>query len=266
MDHSFVRRIFSVLDIFSAARPEIGVREAARLIDLSPSTCGRLFLILRDEGVLKQDPFSRQYRLSGRVLHWANSYRSGSPLNDLALPYMRTLFEQTDETVSLYRLEADHRVCIHQIESGRSVRIVESVGQAFELYIGSGGRAILAYLPEERIESILRSAEQRTGVSVDRAMLRGQLESVRDYGYAVSHGESTADASGVAIPVFDESGGAIGSISVSGPTSRFENPTRLREIVEALEKVSRDLPPCSGQPVLRMIHTGKGEMKDDARG
>ena len=63
MDHSFVRRIFSILDIFSAAKPEIGVREAACLIDLSPSTCGWLFSILRDEGVLKQDPFSKQYRL-----------------------------------------------------------------------------------------------------------------------------------------------------------------------------------------------------------
>lgn len=264
MDHSFVRRIFSILDIFSASKPEIGVREAARLIDLSPSTCGRLFSILRDEGVLKQDPFSKQYRLSGRVLHWANSYRSGSPLNDLALPYMRTLFEQTDETVSLYRLEADHRICIHQLESGRSVRIVESVGQAFELYIGSGGRAILAYLPEDRAESILRSVEGRTGVSVDRERLRRQLQSVRDHGYAVSHGESTADASGVAIPVFGDNGEPIGSISVSGPTSRFENAARLNEIVKALEKVRRDLSPCSGQPVLRMIHSGKGEIQNDA--
>ena len=78
------------------------------------------------------------------------------------------------------------------------------------------------------------------------------------------HGESTADASGVAIPVFGDNGEPIGSISVSGPTSRFENAARLNEIVKALEKVRRDLSPCSGQPVLRMIHSGKGEIQNDA--
>lgn len=241
MEHTYVKRIFSVLDNFSVKKPELGVREMARLMDLSPSTCGRILSMLRDEGVLNRDPISKQYRLSGRVLHWAGSYRENSSLNELAFPYMQSLLRQTDETISLYSLEEDRRVCINRLESNRSVRIVEAIGQSLELHTGSGGRAILAYLPQDEIERIVRSAETRLQTEINLDTIEHQLETVRSVGYALSHGEWMADASGVAIPVMDSNGRPIGSISVSGPTSRFSDPDRLNEIIVALLNVRERL-------------------------
>lgn len=246
MEHTYVKRIFSVLDNFSAKKPELGVREMARLIDLSPSTCGRILSMLRDEGVLNRDPISKQYRLSGRVLHWAGSYRANSSLNELALPYMQSLLRQTDETISLYSLEEDRRVCINRLEGNRSVRIVEAIGQPLELYTGSGGRAILAYLPKDEIERIVRNAQSRAQTEINLARLNNQLETVRKVRYALSHGEWMADASGVAIPVMDPSGRPIGSISVSGPTSRLSDPNRLNEIIDALLQVRQRLETQTG--------------------
>lgn len=54
-DHQHLARIFSLLDCFSVDKPEIGVREAARLTGISSSTCGRLLGELREIGVLVQD-------------------------------------------------------------------------------------------------------------------------------------------------------------------------------------------------------------------
>ena len=67
-EHQYINRIFSLLDCFSVENPELGVREAARMLNISPSSCGRLLSELRDEGILIQDMESRSYNLTGYVL------------------------------------------------------------------------------------------------------------------------------------------------------------------------------------------------------
>lgn len=246
MDQSYVTRIFTLLDSFTAERPELGVREISRIVHFPPSTCSRMLAILRDEGVLQQNPANKLYRLSGRVLHWAGNYRAGLPLHERALPLMRQLQERTDETVSLYLREDDHRVCINRLESGRSVRLVENIGQALDLHTGSGGRAILAFLPNDEIERILDNVEARNpGEPLDRVRIQQQLTAVRENGYAISYGEWMPEASGVGIPVFDENRIPVGSISVSGPTSRFEKEDVLNEIIFHLQPVIHALAPTS---------------------
>ena len=86
---SHINRIFSLLDCFSIKQPELGVREAARLLGIPSSASGRLLSSLRNEGVLIQNPESRTYSLGGRVIRWAGIYNSTSDLSVFALPYMK---------------------------------------------------------------------------------------------------------------------------------------------------------------------------------
>ena len=54
-ENQYINRIFSLMDCFSIEKPELGVREAARILNISPSSCGRLLGELRDEGILVQN-------------------------------------------------------------------------------------------------------------------------------------------------------------------------------------------------------------------
>ena len=246
--NQYIDRIFSLLDCFSEERPELGVREAARMLDISPSSCGRLMSELRDEGVLTQNTENRSYSLAGRVIRWASVYTGSSDLRKKAYPHMEHMAKETNETVSLYTAEEYDRVCVERIESQMTVRIVEPVGTRIPICKGSGGKAILAFRTKEEIERDITCAQADPRYQVNEdffTQLRSELAEIRQCGYAVSHGEWQSDASGIASPIFNERGVPIGSISVSGPTQRFLDKNKIKLYAELLTKhvgmISREL-------------------------
>lgn len=166
---SYTSRLFALLDCFSPNYPELGVREAARMLNISSSSCGRLMSEMRNEGVLTQNPETRLYSLGGRVIRWAGVYVAISDLCSKSMPLMKSLFKEINETVTLYVVEGDERVCVERFESSQNIRIVESIGLRLKLYHGSGGQAILAFMGESEIDRILSlAAEEIQSDKVDR--------------------------------------------------------------------------------------------------
>ena len=247
-DHQHISRIFSLLDCFTVEKPELGVREAARLLNLSPSSCGRLLSELRDEGILTQNADSRTYSLGGRVIRWAEVYTSSSDLRRKAFPYMQQIYEKTNETVTLYTAEEFDRVCVERIESRKTVRVTETLGTRIKIFTGSGGKSILAFRSQPEIERVFNYAKTLPKYSDDEEyfeQLNEDLKTIRRLGYAVSHGEWETDASGIGAPIFNNKGIPIGSISISGPTQRFLDEGKLLSYAELLldnvRLISREL-------------------------
>jgi len=104
------------------------------------------------------------------------------------------------------------------------VRVVARVGRYLPLHAGSAGKLFLAYLPEEKREEVLANEPRHpfTPMTItDPDELRAQCRQILEQGYALSHGEWTVDASGVAAPIFNSRGQMIAALTVSGPTQRF---------------------------------------------
>jgi IclR family KDG regulon transcriptional repressor len=214
----------ALLDCFTIQQPELGVREAARLTNLPPSTVGRMMIALKEAGLLAQDPDSRLYHLGSKVLAWAEVCMANFDIRRLALPAMRQLHQDTQETISLYVLEGNERVCVERLESPHNVRIVARIGRRLPLYAGSAGKVMLAFLPEARQEEIIRSMtfQPFTPTTItDPDVLRRELRVIRQQGYAVSRGEWQAEASGVAAPILDSRGQLEAALTISGPSQRF---------------------------------------------
>ena len=83
---SYLHRVFALLDCFTAERPELGVREASRMLGISRSATGRLMSELRNEGVLTQDLDTSLYSLGGRESA-GRVYEAASDLSVKALLY-----------------------------------------------------------------------------------------------------------------------------------------------------------------------------------
>ena len=247
-DNQYINRIFSMMDCFSIEKPELGVREAARILNISPSSCGRLLGELRDEGILVQNPDNRMYSLGGRVIRWASVYTGSSDLRKKAFPYMQKIYEKTNETVTLYTAEEYDRVCVERIESRKTVRIVEMVGTRIKIFTGSGGKSILAFRTPEEIRHVFSYARSLPKYKDDDnffIQLENEFKMIRENGYAISHGEWETDASGIGAPIFNEKGIPIGSISISGPTQRFLDKDMLLSyadiLVKSVNKISYEL-------------------------
>ncbi len=237
-----LNRMVSILECFSQERPELGVREVARLVDLPSSVAGRLMLAMKDLGVLSQNPMTRGYSIGPRVLTWAGTYLSTCDIRIVAYPYLDELHQATHETISLYILEGADRVCIERLESTQNIRFVAPrVGRRLPLHAGSAGKVMLAYLPEAAREAILtrsplEALTERTIVDPDR--MREELATIRRLGYAVSFGEWILDASGVAAPIFDRNGDVLAALTISGPTQRFQGEA-LSGYIEQARRVAR---------------------------
>jgi IclR family KDG regulon transcriptional repressor len=230
-----VNNVAALMDCFSAQQPELGVREAARLLNLSSSTAGRLLVAMKEAGMLTQNPANRSYRLAGKVLAWAGVFSATFDLHERAMPAIQQLYISTQETISLYIMEGNERMCIERMESPQNVRIVARLGRRLPLYAGSAGKLLLAFLPENRREEIFRTTDFKPltrHTIIDQAVLRHELVKIRQQGYAVSTGEWEAEAAGVAAPIFDQKGAIAAALTISGPVQRFTQKVVARYIGE----------------------------------
>jgi IclR family KDG regulon transcriptional repressor len=230
---SVLKRVVAILDCFSDDQPKLGVREVARLAGLSTSTAGRIMAELKDLGILQQNSATRTYSLGAKILAWSGVYMDSLDLRTMALALMEELRRTTSETISLYIMDGNERLCVERMESHQNVRMVSRVGHRLPLYAGSAGKAILAFLPDARAEEILQVTDLKPYTPhtiTDRTIMRAELQKIRQQGYATSNGEWISEAAGVAAPILRQGGEVVGAFSISGPGSRFV-PERVAQYV-----------------------------------
>lgn len=218
-------KALSILDAFTPAQPELGVREVAYMLELSPSTTGRLMTQLRDAGVLVQNPETRRYRLSYRVLRWARIVQSTDELREAGLVVLKKLNQSTGETATLSVPHGDHRMVLERIESEYAMRYVVTPGDLMPLHSGASGKVFLAFMPEERRNQILSSTKLTAytpNTITDRDRLEQELEVIRRREYAISRGERVSDVASVAAPVRNQNGDVVAAINISGPITRLQ--------------------------------------------
>jgi DNA-binding IclR family transcriptional regulator len=237
-------RAMAILDCFTVETPQLGVREIARQIDMSVSTVGRMLASLNTLGLLCQDPASRLYRMGPKVMSYSMVYTASLDMRESARPMLEELFRLTNETVSLYVLEGDERVCAACIESSERLRVVVRQGEHMPLHAGSAGKALLAFMPDEDVKRVLaRPLEKITTKTITaRDSLLKELKEVRRKGYAISHGERFEDVIGVAAPIFDGTGRVVAAMNVAGPSQRFSDQAVLRlcpKLIKLADQISR---------------------------
>ena len=237
-------RMVAIMDSFTLDQTVQGVRDVARKTELSSSTAGRIMAYLKDLGILNQDPDTLAYMMGPRPLAWAEIYTATSDIRTIALPIMVRLQDQTRETISLYVLEGDERVCVERLESPETVRIVARVGRRIPLYAGSAGKVFLAFLPEAKQEELLKKMKlvpmtEKTITDLDE--LKENLKKIKRLGYAFSNGEWVLDAAGVAGPVFDQHSQIVAALTISGPAQRFTSEKTLEEMAALVKSGAAEI-------------------------
>ena len=154
-----LERGLAILSSFNSDRPLIGVSELSRDLDLSRSTAHRYIATLARLGYLQQDPDSKRYRLGPRVLDLGFSAINSMDLREISAPHLRQLSDETGYTVNLAILDGIDVVYIERCRTARpgqrDIDLNLHVGARLPAYCTAMGKAIIAFLPEERIEELI---------------------------------------------------------------------------------------------------------------
>lgn len=210
-------------------------------LDIGYSTAhNHLATLEAEEWLVREDD---EYRLSMKFLHYGRSVRRRLPFFQVVRRYANELANMTNLEVEFLIEEYGRIVSLVDVIPANSVYgniddQWQGVGIFYNMTNTASGKAILAELPDERVEAIVekRGFAAQTPYSVqDRETLNEQLESARQQGYAQAHQEVHEGFENVAVVVHYPDGSIFGAISIGWPSYIFEDRIDQRAIDQLIE-------------------------------
>jgi DNA-binding IclR family transcriptional regulator len=246
--HRAANRVVDILELLAARPDGLQLHGVSAELEAPKSSLLPLLRALAARGYLEQGR-AGEYRLGAKAAALGAGGGPRRELHEIARAALVELNRRTGETVFLGTLATDRTsvVYVDKVESEHIIRYSAGVGDRRPLHATSTGKAILAFLPADEREQILRSLAlprhtERTVTSV--ATLRAMLEDIRRAGVCVSVDEIVRGASGVAAPIFDRHGRVIAACAVGGPTDRMR--PQLRSLAAEVKATARAISALGG--------------------
>jgi DNA-binding IclR family transcriptional regulator len=235
-------RAINVLSAFGHARPQLSLSEIVAAVGLPKTTVFRLLSSLVERDLCEFDPNSEKYSLGFELVRLADIRRRQTNVHDVAIPVMRDIRNEVNETVILSVRSGDFRVHIDFVEGLHPMRRMADLGVRAPLYAGAASKVLLAGMEDEDIESYLARTElaplQKTTIT-DKAVLWRELRSIRKRGYAESKGEIFTGGGALAAPLKDFSGRTVAVMDILTPEHRYTSQHRERCIALLLDGARR---------------------------
>ena len=236
--------LFAIADMEPAG---CSAAELAQRLGLPRANVYRLLAALGAKGLVRRLPADRRrYELGLRLLDLGEKVRRSLNVGQVALPFMRTLSQTTGESVYLAVRDGGQAVVVERVDSPRNLRLYATIGARMPLHAGAVSKVLLAWAPVEDVEAAVRAGLRRhtPRTITEPAGLRAHLAQIRRAGYVLSREELDVGATGIGVPVFDNTGTVVAGLSLSGPSSRFDEralPRLIREVVSTGARISTAL-------------------------
>ncbi len=228
-----VKSATRVLDLFEfLARwdSEKTHTEIAEELGIPKSSLTKLLKTLLQRGYLSYEPASKGYGLGPAIGKLARNERDSGDLIAAAGPVLAWMASETQETCALNFIKGDRSEVVASVVGPHRLNFTMRSGDLAPLYATSGGKALLAHLPQAMLDEYLarvtfEPVTPQTIVSADR--LLAELDGVRKTGFAYVQEEFTLGIIGVGAAVLSRSGYPIASLNVATPVPRFDAEKRL---------------------------------------
>jgi len=237
-----IERGVRVLEALSKAEREISLAELSQNASLNQSTVYRILSTYKKFGYVEQNKQSSKYRLGPVVLSLSNAYTRSNNIQSLVIEELTNLRNYCGETIHYAVRSGNEVVYVEKIQGVHPVGVLSNaIGQRNPLHCTAVGKALLAWLPEETLEQVVKdyifTSRTLNSITEPQSFIE-ELKSVKRNGYAENREEIEIGVRAIAAPVFDRAG-VVGAVSITGPAAR------MSEIVEQLDLVSKLLETCT---------------------
>jgi DNA-binding IclR family transcriptional regulator len=210
--------------------------EIGDALGLKQSTAHRIVTALQRHALIDRETHTKRYRLGLALFAMGATAADGTGLRRLARPALMRLSAETGDTLFLMARAGLNAVCVDRQEG---TYIIDSltgyVGGQIPLGVGPASLAILAFLPEEEAEAIIRANSMRYTAYHDLTAdkVRSALPRVRELGYALDNGELVEGIAALGIPILPHGRDAVAAIAVNMTSPRLPDD-RVPQLVSLL--------------------------------
>lgn len=238
-------RGLSLLSSLAESSTPLSLTEIANRIKLSKSTVQRLIYTLHTLGYLEREDETKKYRPGPNTLSLALSTVKNLELRKAAYPILQRTSRDIGETVNLAILDGEEIVYVERIKTEQILNINLQIGSRLPAYCTSMGKALLAFLPEERLNELMNKMKlvpYTPNTITSKEALRRELKKVRTQGFATNNEELSLGLRSVAAPIRDYRGEVIAAVNIAVPSIRISQKrletVLARKVLETAHQIS----------------------------
>jgi DNA-binding IclR family transcriptional regulator len=240
-----LERGLDVLEVVEAEGGDIGVREIARRLALSPTIVQRMVTSLARRGYFDRNAENARYRLGYRALALGANNEHGSDYIGTARRELELLARGQSLNGFIAVLHGGRAVYLLAVQAEGPVAIKVAPGSEMPLHSTAAGKVLLASQSDAEARRLLGHGKLPAitpHTITDPAAVVTSLAKVRKQGFATVAEENIRGVLSVGAPIRDRTGKVLAALSVAFPkyldaSQTLQTVTPL--VVEAAQRASR---------------------------
>lgn len=238
-----VERALKILELFDEHTTELKITEISGKMGLHKSTVHSLLKTLQEYSYIDQNPEDGKYRLGLKLAERGNLVIHNMDIRKTARKYLLDLSAKTGQTVHLGILDGSEGVYIDKVEGEQSLIRYSRIGRRLPLHSTAIGKVLLAYQNPNHTDQLLKDYHyqyQTAHTIINEAVLRNELEKIKQQGYAIDDQENEQGVRCASVPIFNGKGQVLGAISISTLISRVGDQ-ELNVFIDLLKTACQEL-------------------------
>ncbi|WPB56528.1 IclR family transcriptional regulator [Xylophilus sp. GOD-11R] len=226
-DNLFVQSIakaMAVLEALGSRQEPLSLNELAERADMDRSTAQRIAHTLTLLGYLEKGPNGRGIVLGKKLLDRTFDFLNTTPLVERATPILADLQRETGERVDLSLFDDLSIIYALRRQSKRETFFATLVGRRIPTYCSSGGRAVMSFLADERVDDILDRSDLvaiTPKTVTDKKAIKQKVAEARQLNYSLCLEESILGEIALGCAILDADDVPIAAVHIAGSCSEW---------------------------------------------
>ena len=229
----------TLLDAIASYDDAVSLKILSADTGLHPSTAYRILSSLTDQDFVARNE-TGDYQLGQKLRELGSRVNIGLDLRQEALPIMRMLNSEIDETVNLTIREGNQIVYIERVTPNRMMRVEQVIGSRAPLHVTAVGKLMLAQSGDQAINDYAKQsdlAQYTKNTFTELKTLKLELRKVLQQNYALDNEEAELGVGCIGALIYNAAGKVVAGLSVSAPIERRRDEW-IAKVMAAAENIS----------------------------
>ncbi len=238
-------KLLAILEALSACSMPLRLQDLSEQVGMSQSTVLRYLNSLKNSGYVYQEEDTQRYALTWKVGQLTRNVGSALSLRAITGGFISRLAHSLNSGVCLVIEQGGECAYLDCLDTpSRMEGTLQRIGKRAPLHCTASGKVLLARKDAAALEHYIQESglNALTAYTItDAAVLKQQLQEVREKGFAREDEECELGLRCVSMPLYDYNDQIVAALSVFGSNARMSDESVEKEILPALAEATAEI-------------------------